>query len=161
MPNTFYASFTDTLLTIDQEEWFWSNFSACDGVRLKFNITASNQNFRKLRYEQSEGTPIPLLSELSRCIREKYSRDFILKGISRLCSFYLSGKDYGIENEYRALYRVWEGSDPQPKNSGAHSYIELPLNELSVCGYKLEITEVHAVEPPRMPSKYIFSKRQV
>ncbi|PAU89808.1 hypothetical protein CK507_02765 [Pseudomonas sp. WN033] len=160
MPNTFYASFTGVSLTKDQEEWFWGNFAACDGVRLKFNITASNPNFRKLRYEQSEGTPIPLLYELSGCIREKYGREFILKGISRLCSFYLCGKDYGIENEYRALYRVWEGFGPQPKNSGELSYIELPLNEMSECGYKLEITEVHSVEQPEMPSAYIFSKRQ-
>lgn len=62
MPNTFYASFTDVSLTEEQEEWFWQNFAACDGVRLRFKITASNPNFRKLRYEQSEGSPIPLLS---------------------------------------------------------------------------------------------------
>lgn len=160
MPNTFYASFTDVALTKEQEEWFWGNFAACDGVRLKFNITASNPNFRKLRYEQSEGIPIPLLSELISCIREKYGREFILKGISRLCSFYLCGKDYGIENEYRALYRVWEGFGPQPENSGTLNYIELPLNEMTECGYKLELTEVHAVERPRMPSGYMFSKRQ-
>ena len=159
MPNTFYSSFTDVSLTEDQEEYFWRNFAACDGVRLKIEITASNPNFRKLHYEQTKGEPIQLLSELTKCIREKYNREFILKGISRLCSFYLSGKDYGIENEYRALYRVWEGFGPQPKNDGAHSYIELPLNEMSDCGYRLNIVEVHANSKPNMPSSYVFSKR--
>lgn len=159
MPNTFYASFTDVSLTKDQEEYFWRNFAACDGVRLKIEITASNPNFRKLHYEQANGKPIQFLSELTKCIREKYNREFILKGISRLCSFYLSGNDYGIENEYRALYRVWEGLGPQPKIDGVLSYIELPLNEMSECGYQLKIVEVHANKKPNMPTSYVFSKR--
>ncbi len=159
MPNTFYASFTDVNLTNDQEEYFWGNFAACDGVRLKIEITASNPNFRKLHYEQIKGKPIQLLFELTKCIREKYNREFILKGISRLCSFYLSGKDYGIESEYRALYRVWEGFGPQSRNDGVRSYIELPLNAMSECGYQLRIVEVHANEKPNMPNSYAFSKR--
>lgn len=159
MPNTFYASFTDVSLTKNQEEYFWKEFAIYDGVRLKIEITASNPNFRKLQYEQTKGKPIQLLSELTNCIQDKYSREFILKGISRLCSFYLSGKDYGIESEYRALYRVWEGFGPQPKNDGAHSYIELPLNTMSECGYQLKIVEVHAKEKPKMPNSYTFSKR--
>ena len=159
MPNTFYSSFTDTVLTTEQEEYFWRTFASCDGVRLKIEITASNPNFRKVRYEQIEGKPINLVAELTACIRNKYSREFILKGFSRLCSFYLSGKNYGIENEYRALYRVWEGFGPQPKTDGKYSYIELPLNAMSECGYQLVITEVHSSERPNMPNTYTFSRR--
>lgn len=159
MPNTFYASFTDTALSTKQEEYFWKTFASCDGVRLKLEITASNPDFRKMRYEQVEGKPIPVLSKLISCVREKHSREFIIKGISRLCAFYLSGKDYGRENEYRALYRVWEGFGPQAKEDGARSYIELPLKTMSDCGYKLTITEVHAIEKPNMPDCYRFSKR--
>lgn|GEM_PF-1103930 len=159
MPNTFYSSFTDVSLTKKQEEWFWSKFAVCDGVRLRIEITASNPNFRKMRYEQAEGQPISLLSNLISRIRKDYGREFILKGISRLCSFYLSGKDYGIENEYRALYRVWEGFGPQPKTEGSNSFIELPLGVMSECGYKLTITEVHSNEKPNMPTSYLFSKR--
>lgn len=160
MPNTFYASFTDTLLSTSQEEYFWRNFSACDGVRLKIEVAASEPNFRKIRYEQHKGKPIKVLEELMSCIREKHNREFILKGISRLCSFYLSGQDYGIENEYRLIHRVWDGLGPQPKNDGANSYIELPLNAMSDCGYQLMIKEVHANSRPNMPSSYVFSKRE-
>jgi len=78
MPNTFYASFTDMSLTEEQEEYFWRNFAACDGVRLKIEITAANPNFRKMHYEQTKGKPICLLSNLIRCLREKYGREFIL-----------------------------------------------------------------------------------
>lgn len=160
MPNTFFASFTDASITTEQEEYFWRTFSASDGVRLKFKVIASNPNFRKMRYEQAEGKPICVLSNLSKCLREKHGREFILKGISRLCSFYLSGKDYGKENEYQALYRVWEGFGPQPKVDGSLSYIELPLNLMSECGYKLTITEVHAKDKPNMPDSYAFTERR-
>lgn len=160
MPNTYYASFTDTNLTKDEEEYFWRNFASCNGVRLKINVTASNPNFRRIHYQQVKGEPISILTELTNCIRDNYKREFILKGISRLCSFYLSGENYGIENEYRALYRVWEGFCPQPITGSPFDYIELPLNEMSECGYKLEIVEVHANEKPDMPSKYQFSKRK-
>lgn len=161
MPNTFYASFTDTLITNEQEEYFWRNFASSDGVRLEIKITALNHNFRKLRYEESKSSPIKLISELIDCTRINYNREFILKGISRLCSFYLCGKDYGIENEYRILHRAWEDSGPQPIGSGAGSYIEVPLNKMSDFGYKLEVTEVHSVEKPDMTSEYLFSKRQI
>ena len=159
MPNTFYASFTDVSLTKAQEEYFWRNFAACDGVRLEIEIMASNPNFRKIYYEKVKEKPIQVLSELIKCIREKYSREFILKGISRLCSFYLSGEDYGIEDEYRALYRTWEIFGPQPKNDAALSYIELPLNVMSECGYHLKIVEVHAKARPDIPNLYKFSRR--
>lgn len=161
MPNTYYASFTDMVITKEQEEYFWRNFASCDGVRLKIEIKASNPNFRKIHYEQTKEKPIPLLAELTKHVRDKYNREFILKGISRLCSFYLSG-GYGIENEYRALYRVWEGFvGPQPKNHGAKNYIELPLGTMSECGYSLNIIEVQSGEKPNMPTSYIFTKRAV
>lgn len=161
MPNTFYASFTDTNLADDQEQYFWEQFASCDGVRLKIEITASNPNFRKIYYENKNNKPISILSDLTGCVRSKYGREFILKGISRLCSFYLSGQDYGIENEYRALYRVWEGFGPQPKKGGKDSYIELPLNDITECGYQLKIIEVHSNSKPKMPSSFIYSKRKV
>lgn len=160
MPNTYYASFTDTNLTDEQEQYFCSTFATSDGVRLRIDITATNPNFRKMRYEQKSGHPIGVLNDLVKCAREHHNRELILKGISRLCSFYLSGKDYGIENEYRALYRVWEGFGPQPIGTGEKSYIELLLGTMSECGYQLDITEVHSITKPNMPSSYVFSSRK-
>lgn len=159
MPNTFYASFTDTNLSSEQEEYFWSAFGACDGVRLTIDIQASNSNFRKIHYEIKNGEPIPLLYELTELIRKNYGLEFVLKGISRLCSFYLSG-DYSSENEYRTLHRTWEGGEIQPKGEGSNSFIEIPLNQMSKCGYKFKITEVHANEKIDMPASYLFSKRE-
>lgn len=161
MPNTFYASFTDVSLTKDNEEYFWNTFAPYEGVRLKFEITASKPIFRKIYYERVEGEPIRLLSELTECIREKYNYEFILKGISQLCSFYLSGKDYGREDEYRILYTIPQGLDPQLEKDRAHSYIELPLNVPNEYDCQLEVIEVHSYEKPNMPSAYSckFSKR--
>lgn len=91
MPNTFYASFTDANISQHDEEYFWSIFSPCDGVRLKVDIQATNPNFRKVRYKESEGEPIAIIRELTEIIRDEYGLELIFKDISRLCSFYLSG----------------------------------------------------------------------
>lgn len=159
MPNTFYASFTDSNITPEREDYFWRTFAPCDGVRLKVGISASNPDLRRVRYEPSAGQPIELLSELADVVRDKHQRALILKGISRLCSFYLSGEDYGKENEVRLLFRASDGFGPQPINDGRWSYVELPLGLMTECGYRLDVTEVHARERPCIPSQYAFSKR--
>ncbi|WP_427500627.1 hypothetical protein ACQE3E_13110 [Methylomonas sp. MED-D] len=89
MPNTFYSSFTTTTGTTEQEEYFWRNFAAIDGVRLKIEVSASNPDFRRIVYPRKDGEPLALLSELTTIIREKYKREFILTGISPLCAFFL------------------------------------------------------------------------
>ena len=160
MPNTYYASFTGSDLTLDRDDYLWTTFATHDGVRLKLNITATNPNFRRIKYEAKTNTPIPLISDLVNIVRQNHGREFILKGISRLCSFYLSGCDYGIENELRMLHRTWEGFGPQPIGQGPGSYIELPMGAMSECGYRIDVLEVKSSTRPSMPSSFIFSSRQ-
>lgn len=159
MPQLFYASFTETNLPPDDEECFWRNFAASDGVRLTINITANNPNFRKIVYEPKPGVPIPLLTDLISILRYKHSREFVLQGISRLCSFYLCGQSYSREKEYRALFKTWPGIGPQPVGKGSSSHLEIPLNQMTDSGYEFHITEVHASTQPSMPSNYTFSQR--
>lgn len=159
MSNTFYASFTEIEISEEREEYFWRNFAQCDGVRLTINITSSNPDLRKIRYERKPGDPIALLSEISELLRKKHNRSFILKGISRLSFFYLSEKDYGIENELRLLHRSWGGGGPQPVAAKPFEYISVPLGSMSKAGYKLEVIEVHAVEPLANMGSYTFTKR--
>ncbi|WP_303746417.1 hypothetical protein [Stenotrophomonas pigmentata] len=159
MPNTYYASFTGSDLTPEREDYLWRTFATHDGVRLKLKITASNPNFRKIQYEAKLSEPIPLISDLFNTVKQKYGRDFILKGISRLCSFYLSGEDYGIENELRALHRTWDGFGPQPVGQGPNSYIELSIGTMSECGYQIDVLEVQSRTKPSMPSYFAFSNR--
>lgn len=158
MPNTFYASFTDTKIDSETEEYFWSTFTGGDGVRLKFDIQAKSQNFTRIIYENPEQAPLGILQELTNEIRNKYNLEFILKGISRLCSFYLPSA-YKIENEYRLLYRYWETEYLKPNGTGPNSYVEIPLNTENESGFKLNISEVHAKTKINMPSIYTFSKR--
>lgn len=47
---TFYASFVQSNLTQEQEEYFWRSFASCGGVRLKFEITTENSNLRNMAY---------------------------------------------------------------------------------------------------------------
>ncbi len=159
MPQLFYASFTETKLPPNDEEYFWRNFAASDGVRLTINITANNADFRKIVYEPKPKVPISLLNELILTLRNTHSREFVLKGISRLCAFYLCGQSYGHEKEYRALFKIWPGIGPQPVGKGSSSYLKIPLNQMAAPGYKFHITEVHTNTRPNMPSDYTFSQR--
>lgn len=158
MNSMFYASFTDTNLTPTQENYFWRTFASVDGVRLTLNVTASNPNFRKMVYEKSKGNPLPLLSELTRVIRHSYAREFVLSGISRLCAFYLA-KDFDVENEYRALYKYWDGFGPSPLSDGKHQYVGLPLNGLSETGYWIRVEEIQTNESLNVPSEYTITPR--
>ncbi len=159
MPQLFYASFTEACLSQADEEYFWRNFAASDGVRLTLDITAQNPNFRKIVYEPRLGTPIPLLTDLISTIRQQHMREFVLQGISRLCAFYLCGQSYSREKEYRALFKTWPGVGPQPVGTGPTSYVEVPLNQKTDFGYTFQITEVHARTRPNMPNHYSFTQR--
>ncbi|WP_298150288.1 hypothetical protein [Flavobacterium sp.] len=158
--NMFYASFTDVCLTTEQEEYFWRTFASADGVRLKLEVTASNPNFRRMVYESYKGKPIPLLSDLTNVIRTSYSREFVLSGISRLCAFFLSN-EFDIENEYRALYRYWDGFGTLPKYDGKYQYVGLPLDVMTDTGYQIIISEIQTNETLNIPSKYIVTKRNI
>ena len=159
MPNTFYASFTESNLSTNEEEYFWRNFAAADGIRLTLRIEASNPNFRHVRYEKKPGLPIPILAELSDLIRTKYRREFILSGISRLCAFYLPQAKYGNEKEYRLMSKTVKDIGPQPIGNGATSYVEFPLGVMTAFGYKLEILDVCANSQPKMLVNYPFTVR--
>lgn len=162
VPNTFLASFTNTDFDIKKDENLWKEFATQngtrEGARLKIQITASYPDFRKMRYHLKDDISVKLLSALYDCIHKKYKREFIFKGISRLCSFYLPEK-YLIQNEYRILYRVWPESIPQPKKDKIYDYIELPIDTINKDGYQLKIVEVNAEKQPKMTNKYPFVKR--
>lgn len=162
-PNTFIASFTDTEPNIkkDQDLWnkFATNYGSREGARLKIEITASYPDFRKMRYHLKDDISINLFSDLSDCIEKKYNRQFIFKGISKICSFYLP-EECLIQNEHRILYRFWQGYNMlQPKNDGDYNFIELPIGTNSKNGYHLNILEVNAEKHIKMENKNLFVKR--
>ena len=158
MPNTFYASFTDTKLPVEQERYFWKTFTQNKGVRLRLIIKSRYKDFRKMNYEETKGKPLDILYDLTNTIKQKYSKEFILTGISRLCSFYLA-KDFDEENEFRILYRYWNGSNLLPKNDGNHEYIEIPLGEKNASGYYIEVKGIQTNEILNIPSTYLVLKR--
>lgn len=161
VPGLFYASFTDTNLSEEEQKYFWNEFGSGNGVRLKIQVTARNPNFRKMHYEKNEGKPIALLDDLNKCIQKRCGRRYMFLGVSRLCAFYLPGKKYKRENEYRALFKVFDAiGGPDVKSERGISFIEVPLNEdHQKTGYKFEVIEVCANDRPNMPDSYTFSKR--
>jgi hypothetical protein len=161
MPNTFYASFTETNLTEDEQEVLWRRFAANDGVRLTLRVTASNPDFRRMKYEQKHRQPIPVLRDLSSALLQQHNRHFMLSGISRVCAFYLPESSYGREKELRMLYKTWESIGPQPVGNGSTSYVELPLGNMGDDGYKLEVIGVSSRTKPAMPDSIRFTPRIV
>jgi hypothetical protein len=159
MPGIYYASFTQTHLSPNDEDYFWRTFAAVDGVRLRFDVKSPNPNFRKIAYEAQPGKPIPVLADLISTIRQNHRREFILKGISRFCAFYLASS-YAHENEYRALFKADPGGGPQPMGTGPSSFMEVPLNHATPHGFEFRVTEVHARSRPNMPDHYPFSQRE-
>ena len=159
MPNTFYASFTNSNISPEEEKRFWQDFAGSDGARLKIQIEAVNPNLRPIYYESNKGRPISLFNDIRECVKKHTGLNFMLRGISRLCAFYLPGSDYAHEKELRAYYKTYDGWGVQPKGSGADSYLEIPLGIENESGYKINILEVQARERLDIPSNYTFSKR--
>ena len=161
MSNMYYASFTDTNLTLDQEQYFWKTFASTEGVRLKLRVKAKNPNFRKMVYEKTKGKPLDLLYDLTQCIKSKYKRNFVLSGISRLCAFYLA-KDFDIENEYRVLYRAWVENDPNLKEDKGYKYTRVPLGLMNNVGYQFDIKEIQTDNKNLIiPSQYNVVPRDI
>jgi hypothetical protein len=159
MPDIYCASFTETNLTRNDEDYFWRTFAAVDGVRLRFDVKSLNPDFRKIAYETLPGTPIPVFADLTSTIRLNHGREFISSGISRLCAFYLASS-YARENEYRALFKAYPDWGPQPVGNGPSSFIEVPLNQATPYGFEFRVTEVHARSRPNMPDQFTFSQRE-
>lgn len=160
MSNMYYASFADSKITNKQDEYLWRTFAPVDGVRLKLKIEASSDNFRQIVYEKSQGQGIQLLKELTDEIKNKFNRDFILKGISRLCAFYLE-EGYEVESEYRMLHRVWSDYPVKPSFDGHFHYVSFPLNQMSAIGFKISVLEIQTNEQLSIPDEYCVSKRNV
>jgi hypothetical protein len=158
MSNTFYASFTDAALKPSDEAYFWQTFAPGDGVRLKFRISATNSDFRRVVYGPSSGQPIQLLRELSTLAQSQFNRHFVLKGVSRLCAFYLRS-DYAHESEYRALWREWPGLRLNPKGTAPATYVEIPMGAGNASGFEIHVVEACSADLLRVPAGVSFAHR--
>lgn len=155
MPNTFYSSFTHTNLTSRQESYFRSQFG---DVRFKIDLEAENPDFRKIVYSDAKDRPLELLAKISKLVSNRFHREFILAGISRICAFFLS-HDYDIESELRILYREWNFRQ-NVLNDGKFDYVELPFGDEGKMGYKVNVMEVQTDEPLNAPPSYNLVARR-
>ncbi|MFW1030998.1 hypothetical protein ACEWA3_23150 [Vibrio parahaemolyticus] len=154
MPNTFYASFTDVDISNARRGDIWSYFAGQHGVCLKFRVTASNTNFREMYYEENTDNRMSLLSDIIRLIDEQYQLNFVLRGISRLSSFYLSG--FSEENEFRILHRTWDEDTLEPTQYKEHDYLEIPIDGQKAYGFCLELLGIYSYSPLASENSYPF-----
>lgn len=167
MPNTFYASFTDVENPNIHiaDNYLWRQFSKQNGVRLKLKISAKNEDFREMKYEEIKGKPIELYNDIISLIENQYNKKFAIKGLSRFVSFYLPIK-FKEETETRLLFRTWSNTDKYiigDQNKIEETYIEIPLNKDNFTTYKIEITEIQSDKELIIPDKYkhLLSNRNV
>lgn len=159
MVNTYIGCFANLNITLEEESKLWRNFAANDGVRLKFRITSINEDFRKIKYEELPAKQIEILQQLN-SIAQKYSLKLLRQRLTTLSAFYLPAKKYGYENEYRISYRVWSSSNIQTLGVGADSYIELPINQDTAIGFRLDLLEYYAnSKPEALPAGCVYSSR--
>lgn len=159
MANSFIGCFSDTNICEDEEAKLWRTFAANDGVRLKFRITAQNEDFRRIKYEKITAQPIQILAQLD-AIAHKHNLKLFRQRLTTLAAFYLPAKDYEYENEYRVLYRIWPSSTVSVFGSGIDSYIEIPLNDNTLIGFKLDLLECCAnTKSLNLPSNCVYSLR--
>lgn len=155
LDQTFYASFVQSNLTPEQEEYFWRTFAPCDGVRLKFEITAENSNLRNMVYQQDQN-PVAIIQEIQALTQKTWNKKFVFQGLSMLCAFYLPNC-YIRENETRMAYKERDASQILSKDA-QYTYIELPLGEVNR-GFKINIVEVCASEKLIIPDFVPFLLR--
>ena len=155
LDQTFYASFVQSNLTPEQEEYFWRTFAPCDGVRLKFEITAENSNLRNMVYQQDQN-PVAIIQEIQALTQKTWNKKFVFQGLSMLCAFYLPNC-YIRENEIRMAYKERDASQILSKDA-QYTYIELPLGEVNR-GFKINIVEVCASEKLIIPDFVPFLLR--
>lgn len=156
LDQTFYASFVQSNLTQEQEEYFWRTFAPCDGVRLKFEITATNSNLRNMIYHKEDYDPMAIIQEVQAVTEKMWNKKFVFQGLSMLCAFYLPNS-YHLENETRIAYKERDFTQILSKNA-QYTYIELPLGEVNR-GFKIDVLEVCASEKLIIPDSIPFLLR--
>ncbi|WP_128544078.1 hypothetical protein [Larkinella soli] len=109
MSKAFYISFArSSSIKIDEEEDLWTSFGESGhGVRIEFDIVPKISDFRNIFYKDDK-TPIKdlLINKLSKKIKKKFKRNFMISGISKIGGFYLHS-DLKIENETRLLIKEY------------------------------------------------------
>ena len=156
MPQLFYASFASRFIDEDSARHLRANFGQ-GGARLRFRIAAQNPDFRRIFYPAMK-PHIPLLRALTSLVEGTYKRRFMLRGISRLCAFYLPS-EYAIEDEKRMLYKKWEGHGPDVQSDGKWKYLEVPLGADTLTGYRMDLLEVVSDRELRLTDSSLLVRR--
>ena len=136
----FYTSFTESPNSADQ---LWSDFGDSGrGARLDFQVEAHIKDLRRVYY--FSGNQCLLQSLLTR-IRSEHNREFLLRGVSRICAFYLPPYYQGESETRLLIYRHahdYEFGMPTRKDSDGHSYISLPVDAPNSKHYRIAITHI-------------------
>ncbi|MBL7706832.1 MAG: hypothetical protein JNM21_14895 [Taibaiella sp.] len=124
-------------LTDPSNDALWCYFgNNGTGLKLTFEIETQHVDFRKVYYSENENADfiqLPLINDLTSCIKKKFGLDFRFKGFSKFGGFYIHNI-YGDENEFRFLIKrgaeEYDTSCFQVNNTNNEgvNYIKLPFD---------------------------------
>ncbi|ELA6610894.1 hypothetical protein RDG71_004476 [Vibrio alginolyticus] len=131
MKDLFYTSFTNN--SVNDEDYMWNYFGDNhSGVKIVFKLKVIKRraDLRPVLYHSNSINPSTVIKSLSERILQECNRHFVLRGISRICAFYLPlGYQLEKEEETRLLVKSWgEGvAHDMIENDGEYSYIPLKI----------------------------------
>ena len=137
--NIFYASFTDTSLSEEEEEYFWDCFAGEDGVRLKFRIESHGPNLRRMRYGDDITKYASFYRKLNELTKREFSKPFYYGDSAVVCALLLPS-EYHAEKETR-LITIRNCELPFEKDGGIE-FLKLSFGHNEAIKINLQLVEI-------------------
>jgi hypothetical protein len=139
----FYASFSDTTISLREDHDLWDEFAGNAGVRFTFVIETATQGLRRMVYPGNTATSVrDKMTAIRNFIRERADgRDFHFIGSGTSAAFYLPD-DYDWENEYRIVTRNPSAHEIVRGATPDQAYILQPFGSHMPSGFNIQLIEI-------------------
>jgi hypothetical protein len=138
-PGLFYASFTETDLSKDEEQYFWDTFAGRDGARLKFRLDLNSGLLRRVSYGDNLKRAIQLFREINALVANFGYKGFFWDDVGYVCALHLPGK-FQIEKEIRLIAK--KSSQLASSIENGFEYLELPFGSNPHLALEIELIDV-------------------
>lgn len=140
----FYTSFTDTILSPEEEQYFWNTFARRDGTRLKFRIDLQSGCLRRMVYGDAIARWAQFFREVNDLTQKYLGKVFFWGDSATVCALHLPDS-YDVERETRLITRRECGL--RLGNDGGTEYLELRFGMNDTLKIDLKLIEIQTDEP--------------
>jgi hypothetical protein len=135
----FYTSFTDVSLSEADEKYFWTQFAAPTGARLKFRLSLKSGCLRRMAYGDQIESCVKLHRDIIDLTHRSLGKVFMWADIGVACALYLPSP-YNIEKETRLITRLECGL--QLGTEGGYEFLEAIIGDNIAIALRIELLEV-------------------